>query len=174
VITSNICRAAARVSIDWDEERAPAIRRRSSMTRKLLNLPFVLTAAVSLFACQYIFSRSDNVPKNILVKKNPVAESDAVLAKAQTSYNQRCVQCHGREGRGDGPMAGMTKEKPVDLTNRANMAAMTDGEIFWIITKGDRSMPAFESKLTDEDRWGLIHLLRSMSHTSPPTTPQQN
>jgi hypothetical protein len=31
-------------------------------------------------------------------------------------------------------------------------------------------MPAFESKLTEEERWGLVNLMRSMSKAKPNTT----
>jgi hypothetical protein len=69
-------------------------------------------------------------------------------------------------------MAGMLKERPADLSDSSIMAEMTDGEFYWIITKGyPPTMPPFENKLTDNERWGLVHLLRSMSKTKPNTKP---
>ncbi len=68
-------------------------------------------------------------------------------------------------------MSAMLRPKPADLTNPRLLGRLTDGEIFWIITQGQNPMPAFDSKLTDADRWGLVHLLRGLSGTRPNTTP---
>jgi mono/diheme cytochrome c family protein len=126
-------------------------------------------AAVLVLSIQ-VFSHEEKVPKDVLTKKNPVASSDTVLSKAKGNYEENCLQCHGESGKGNGPMASMLKEKPADLTDAVNFSEMTDGEIYWIITKGRQPMPAFESKLTEEERWGLVNLMRDMSKTKPNTT----
>ncbi len=117
-------------------------------------------------------AREEKIPKNILTKKNPVASSDAVLSAARSNYQDNCLPCHGAKGKGDGPMASMLKARPADLSSPANLTGMTDGEIFWRITKGKDPMPPFETKLTDTERWGLVNLLRNMSGTKPNTTPR--
>jgi mono/diheme cytochrome c family protein len=115
----------------------------------------------------------EGVPKEILTKKNPITPSDGVLASARKHYADNCAQCHGNGGKGDGPMAGMLKEPPADLSDSRTMAKLTDGEIFWNATKGRPPvMPAFESKLTDEERWGLVHVLRELSRTESNNKPR--
>ena len=44
-----------------------------------------------------------------------------------------------------------------------------DGELFWFITKGvdGTDMPAFERVLTDEERWAVIHFLRTLPREGP-------
>jgi mono/diheme cytochrome c family protein len=37
----------------------------------------------------------------------------------RTLYVRYCASCHGRSGRGDGPVAGALGEKPTDLTQLA-------------------------------------------------------
>ncbi len=70
-------------------------------------------------------------------------------------------------------MAGLLKEPPADLSNTGVVAKITDGELFWTLTKGKAPvMPPFESKLTEDERWGLIHFLRDLSKTKPNNTPQ--
>jgi copper transport protein len=134
-----------------------------------IGIPAVCLAVFSLQAR----GGDEDVPREILTKINPVASSDTALAKAKKSYSDNCIQCHGETGRGDGPMAGMLKEPPADLTKTESMTQLTDGEIFWNLTKGiDKVMPPFESKLTDEERWGLVHLLRNLSNTKPNNTPR--
>ena len=134
----------------------------------------VAAVAVLLFACVAALSAlPERAPKEIQIKKNPVALSDTVIAKSKTAYDENCVQCHGVEGKGDGPMSGMLKKKPADLTNPKTLVGLTDGEIYWIITKGEDPMPGFDGKLTDEERWGLAHLMRNMSNTKPNNTPRR-
>ena len=38
----------------------------------------------------------------------------------RTLYLRYCASCHGRDGRGDGPVAPALGEKPIDLTQIAN------------------------------------------------------
>ena len=42
------------------------------------------------------------------------AEANATLAKGQAVYQQRCVQCHGISGDGNGPTAGFMYPRPRD------------------------------------------------------------
>ncbi|WP_425099640.1 c-type cytochrome [Tropicibacter sp. S64] len=44
----------------------------------------------------------------------PVLAQDADIGRAH--YHTHCATCHGLEGRGDGPMAGVLLIKPVNLT----------------------------------------------------------
>ena len=137
-------------------------------------MTLVFAAAALLALNVQLFSHGADVPKEVATKKNPVASSDAVLAKAKNAYEENCLMCHGETGKGDGPMAGMLKEKPPDVSDAKIMSEMSDGEIFWIITKGVKPMPPFESKLSEEDRWSLVHLMRSMSKTKPNNTPHKH
>jgi mono/diheme cytochrome c family protein len=139
-------------------------------TAKTAALGFLLIA-LALVNFQ-AFSQDDTAPKDIQTKTNPVASSDAVLAKAKANYEENCLMCHGETGKGDGPMASMLKERPADISDAKILAEVTDGEIFWKITKGKKPMPPFESKLSEEDRWSLVHLMRTMSKTKPNTNPK--
>ena len=89
-------------------------------TAKTAALGFLLTA-LALVNFQ-AFSQDDKAPKDIQTKKNPVASSDAVLAKAKTDYEENCLMCHGETGKGDGPMASMLKEKPADISDAKILA----------------------------------------------------
>lgn len=43
-------------------------------------------------------------------------ESRSPLVSGELLYQRYCAPCHGREGRGDGPLAGTLEPKPSDLT----------------------------------------------------------
>ena len=47
------------------------------------------------------------------------------------------------------------------------MDGMTDGELFYKLSEGRKPMPSFKKRLTEDQRWQLILLLRSFA--APPT-----
>lgn len=104
--------------------------------------------------------------------KNPLSSSAANLAAAQKIYSDKCANCHGDTGKGDGSEAMMYDPLPSDLTNAAHMRKLTDGEIFYQITEGKKPMPSFKKKLTEEQRWQLVLLVRSFS--APPHAGSSN
>jgi len=57
----------------------------------------------------------------------------------------------------------MHSPAPADLTDAGRMNSVTDGEIFYQITTGRRPMPSFKNRLTEEQRWQLTLLVRSLS-----------
>ena len=59
---------------------------------------------------------------------------------------------------------------PADLTDAARMSKITDGEIYYQITEGRKPMPSFKKRLTEEQRWQLVLLVRTFagSLSAPP------
>jgi hypothetical protein len=43
------------------------------------------------------------------------------------------------------------------------MSPQSDGELFYKISEGRRPMPEFKTKLTEEQRWQLVLLMRWMA-----------
>jgi len=129
-----------------------------------------LAVAAYCLACS---SPREPAPEYVVRRRNPVASSEDVLTRARSDFRAHCVECHGLEGKGDGPTSGMLGKQPADLTNPAVLGSLTDGEIFWTVSRGDRPiMPAFEGKLTEEERWGLVHLMRTLSNTLHDSSPR--
>jgi len=103
------------------------------------------------------------VPLENKLRKNPFASTDANLGAAKPVYNEYCANCHGDSGKGDGSDAMMYDPSPSDLTDVKHMNSLTDGEIFYQITQGRKPMPSFRKKLTEDQRWQLVILVRSFS-----------
>jgi mono/diheme cytochrome c family protein len=103
------------------------------------------------------------VPPAEKARENPLTPSDASLAAAKEIYRNRCENCHGIEGKGDGSDARMYDPRPADLTDPAKIDKSTDGEIFYRITEGRKPMPSFKKKLTDQQRWELVLLVRALA-----------
>jgi mono/diheme cytochrome c family protein len=76
-----------------------------------------------------------------------------------------CVFCHGDTGAGNEANLAKLRRKPADLTNKERMTAMTDGEVFWKITKGINGiMPAGEKKMpSEEERWHVVNYVRTIA-----------
>jgi mono/diheme cytochrome c family protein len=110
------------------------------------------------------------VPEEAKKLKNPIAPSEAQLAVARSIYLDKCSDCHGQSGRGNGPKADMYFTRPSNLTDTATLEKMTDGELFYKITHGHKPMPAFQKRLSDTERWQLVLLIRAMSRSAPPFT----
>lgn len=87
--------------------------------------------------------RSWSAPPEAKKLKSPVSKSDAAIQRGGKLFREYCADCHGAKGNGNGAMADSLKRKPADLT-RSRTGALSDGEIFWRISKGDEVMPSFE------------------------------
>lgn len=102
---------------------------------------------------------------------NPVPRSQQVIDRGREIYRVNCVPCHGAEAKGNGIVAASFRSAqatpPPDLTS-AEIRARSDGDLFWVITNGKHDpqtlvgMPAFKGLLAAEDRWALIHHIRSL------------
>lgn len=99
-------------------------------------------------------------------RKNPLVATEANLATAKQIYHDKCANCHGDTGKGDGSDAMMYDPTPSDLTDTAKIDKLTDGEIFYQITQGRKPMPSFRKKLTEEQRWQLVLLVRWFARQS--------
>lgn len=80
-------------------------------------------------------------------------------------YASRCAGCHGRQGRGDGPVARFLKGGVGDLTPALKRKG--DGLLLDAIAAGVGPMPSFASALTDLERQALVVHLRDLVRAAP-------
>ena len=87
-------------------------------------------------------------------------------------YEERCWFCHGEEGMGDGPVAPYLWPRPRDFTMGSfKLRTTTTGELpldedlFRTISIGlsGSSMPAWETVLSEEERWQVIGYIKSFA-----------
>jgi cytochrome c553 len=79
---------------------------------------------------------------------------------------KECVPCHGATGRGDGPKAPDLKVNPGDLSS-AETLRQTDGALFWKLTRGRTPMPAYRARFSDQERWMIVHYMRTLGREEP-------
>ena len=140
--------------------------------KTLLKLLFALVIALIFLSIGLaaLHKTPWKVPLEDKLRKNPLPASDATLSAAKPVFNEYCANCHGDSGKGDGSDAMMYDPTPSDLTDSKHMNTLTDGEIFYQITQGRKPMPSFRKKLTEDQRWQMVILVRSLSSsaTLPP------
>src|SRR5271165_167576 len=142
-----------------------ALTQRSRTMRK-----FLLACTLGLICLSIGFAAFQKpnwtIPEEDKQRKNPIAPSEAALKAGKEIYSDQCANCHGDTGKGDGSDAMMYDPGPADLTDTSQMKKVTDGEIYYQITEGRKPMPSFKKRLSDEQRWQLVLLVRFLA--SPP------
>ena len=108
-------------------------------------------------------NRPWTVPEEAKRRQNPLEPSELNLASARAIYVEKCANCHGETGRGDGHDAALYDPAPSNFTDAQALRAVTDGEMFYKISEGRKPMPAYKKKLTEQQRWELILLVRSFA-----------
>jgi mono/diheme cytochrome c family protein len=125
------------------------------MKRKLL----AVIAVMGVVAVAIAAEEEWTAPAPAAAKKNPVPANAASIGRGKTVYTAKCASCHGSSGKGDGPASKDLKEDPGDMTK---LGSQSDGALFWKISEGKKPMPPFATKLSDQQRWDLIHYLRTL------------
>lgn len=93
----------------------------------------------------------------------PLPYATSPIARGATVYAQNCAQCHGEDGRGNGPAADSMATKPVDLTEHASHHRI--GDLYWWIAHGipGTPMPGFGKQLSDDEIWSVVRYLHALS-----------
>jgi len=114
-------------------------------------------------------------PAEDQARVNPVAPSKDATRRGRALFLKNCATCHGPAGKGDGPAAAFGMVTPRDLTAPTVQARMTDGDLFWKLSKGrtvgtDVLMPGSEENIPlEEDRWKVVLFVRTLLPTRNPT-----
>jgi mono/diheme cytochrome c family protein len=119
-------------------------------------------------AQQDVSKNTWELPEDADKTKNPTTATPESVAKGKELYMERtkgnCVFCHGDTGTGNEANLAKLRRKPADLTNKERMTAMTDGEVFWKVSKGIQGiMPAGEKRMSEEERWHVVNYVRTLA-----------
>jgi mono/diheme cytochrome c family protein len=128
--------------------------------------PLVLIAAGCLVAPPDLAGRED-VPAEIVDKKNPVSLPEDRVRYYARQYKAKCARCHGIDGNGGGDEAEEQAVPPRDFTDTAYMNSRTDGQLFYQILAGGGercAMPAFgpgtDHDWSEEKIWYMVDYVR--------------
>jgi mono/diheme cytochrome c family protein len=132
---------------------------------------FLIAGGVSLSGASGQHVMHSRVPADKLTEArsltSPFPVSPETVEKGKALYNGKgaCVNCHGQNGAGDGPVAASLTPSPRNFQHHGFWRHRTAGEIFWVIKFGspDTSMIGFGGVLTDEEIWAIIQYERSFA-----------
>jgi mono/diheme cytochrome c family protein len=130
--------------------------------RKLL-FALLLVVIIAAIGWTILQNRPWTVPDEARQRPNPLTSSDALLQSVRPLFHEKCAPCHGESGKGDGHDASLYDPPPTNFTDAKRMTAVTDGELFYKLTQGRKPMPSFKKRLTEDQRWRLVLLLRSFA-----------
>lgn len=106
------------------------------------------------------------VPPSLIAEakalKNPIPATPENLAKGKALFEGKgtCLNCHGKEGKGDGPAGLILSPTPRNLTNCKFHENRMDGELFWVIKNGiagTAMVTLTPSTITEEEAWTIIN-----------------
>jgi mono/diheme cytochrome c family protein len=129
-----------------------------------------ITYSIKLFIAGFLclaatVSRAQNgkwvAPSYADTIHNPLSGSSARNMEAHGIYSRVCAQCHGYQGKGDGPVAGSLKIKPANHSS-PEIQKQSDGALFWKISEGRGQMAPFKETLTADQRWALVNFIRTL------------
>ena len=90
---------------------------------------------------------------------NPRPNTPEVRDEGAWLYDVYCAICHGATGQGNGKIAEHYRRMP--NLSLPQIQAYTDGWIYSIIREGGFNMPASAESLSVDERWALVHFLRT-------------
>jgi len=139
--------------------------RQSQAERVLTRIVFALLLLGAAAGAVHVFTerREWMIPPDAKTLKNPLDASRATLEAAWPVYREHCAQCHGDRGKGDGREARSHATLPPDFTEPGRIKGQEDGVLFYKISEGKRPMPSFKNRLTEQQRWELVTLVRSLA-----------
>jgi len=99
------------------------------------------------------------------ITSNPFPATEKRLASGKALYDIYCGICHGPQADGNGYLAREDGGKyPVQPANLMadNFVNTTDGQYYHAIMYGKNVMGGYADKLSYEERWNVIHYIRSI------------
>ena len=85
-----------------------------------------------------------------------------MLRLGQKHFNIYCVVCHGNDGNAANGYVAHKFTGILNL-NGPNLALLSDGDLYHIITSGRNRMPGYSAQLLPEQRWAVVSYLRVLN-----------
>lgn len=94
--------------------------------------------------------------------KDPLVGDPKAVQRGEKVFTSLCWVCHGMEGKGDGPTAASLQVRPAVLV-AITVQEQSNGALYWKVSHGRGEMPGYEEVLSREDRWAVVHYLKSLA-----------
>ncbi len=91
---------------------------------------------------------------------NPLPVTKQILDIGQKKFDIYCSPCHGFNGEGDSRLRGQFPNPP--SLHSEKVRTWSDGRIFHVITDGQNIMPSYSSQLNTDEKWAVVHYIRTL------------
>ena len=130
------------------------------MHRRLIGSIFAFATGIAMLpVCHSQTAPFHGAPAAEQSRRNPYAADAGALDDGKLVFSSTCAACHGASGEGSGAVPALRSE---------TIRQVSDGELFWYITKGDvnNGMPSWAT-LPEDKRWHVVSYLRSTKGAAP-------
>jgi len=93
--------------------------------------------------------------------RNPFPFTPDLVDRGKDGYAYFCVMCHGPKADGYGTVGQSFYPLPTSL-NGPYVQGQPDGRLFSKISLGFKRHPPLAYTISEDDRWAIIHYLRSL------------
>lgn len=107
------------------------------------------------------FPDTARMSEGVIGYANPIPFSETVLAEGAVLYERFCAVCHGKGGKGDGPITKNPAIKPQAYDSDL-LKNYTDGQIYHTIVYGKNAMGSYTSQVDYNDRWKIVHFVKTL------------
>jgi cytochrome c oxidase cbb3-type subunit I/II len=116
-------------------------------------------------------------PRQIIAIPPAPSLNPKLIALGKTKYEEAgCAQCHGPDGKGDGPSAAGLKDEwgepitPTDLTRKPFKSGPEPEDLYRTVSNGlnGTPMPSYENVLAPKERWSLVFYILSIATKERP------
>ncbi len=91
----------------------------------------------------------------------PVPVTLSFVERGKERYGIYCAVCHDGTGSGRGTVVKRGFVLPPNFSD-PRILALSDGDIFKVISDGVRNMPAYRKQIPERDRWAIVAYVRTL------------
>jgi mono/diheme cytochrome c family protein len=137
-------------------------------------LPFKGTIARGVSFESVPINTGRKIDSNDWIEVNPIEVNADTLNRGKERYEIYCAPCHGKAGDGNGITAQYNLVAA--SLHQQRLVQIEDGYIFDVLKNGynfttnslgiaSYRMPAYDSKMSNEDLWHLVSYLRALQYS---------
>jgi len=115
------------------------------------------TSVLFIFVYSFSLNAQWNITEDVLNMEMPDDASYKTVKLGKDLYMLNCASCHGTPGEGN----NIAAIKATDLGTLDFQNSNTPGSVFYKIKEGMGAMPSFKDKLNDDEKWNIVHYIKS-------------
>jgi mono/diheme cytochrome c family protein len=135
-----------------------------------LRAPVPGTVPLGPLPLHYEATEADALRAAVELQVPPGIAAEPDRLRAEKLFEIFCQPCHGSDGHGDGITIKRGFQPPPSLLTQ-HARDMRDGQMFHVITYGQKLMPSQASQVRADDRWRLIMHVRRLQQRLPVDPP---